>query len=66
MACYPRGYLISQSASCLLAMSKCKLYCVYFKLKAVEMAEKKSKKAAAREFGVDLKRIREYRTLILL
>ena len=30
------------------------------------MAEKKSKEAATREFGVDPKRIREYRTLILL
>ena len=60
------GYLISQSAPCKLAMSKRKSYCVSFKLKAVEMAEKKSKEAAAREFCVDLKRIREYRTLILL
>ena len=35
-------YLISQSASCQLAMSKCKLYYVSFKLKVNEMAEKKS------------------------
>ena len=54
--------LISQSASCQLAMSKCKLYCVSFKLKAVEMDEKKSKEAGVREFGMDPKRIREYRT----
>ena len=60
------GYLISQSASCQLAMSKRKSYRVSFKLKAVEMAEKKSKEASAREFGVDPKRIQEYRTLILL
>ena len=31
-----------------------------FKLKAVETAEKKSKDAAARELGVDAKRIREW------
>ena len=37
-----------------------------FKLKAVEMAEKKSKEAAAKEFSVDPKRIREYPTFILL
>ena len=60
------GYLISQSASCKLATSKRKLFCVSFKLKAVETAEKKSKEAAAREFGIDPKRIREYRKLILL
>ena len=59
------GYLISQSASCQLAMSECKSYCVSFKLKVVETVEKKSKEAAAREFGVDPKRIREYRTLII-
>ena len=58
------GYLISQSAPCQLAMSRCKSYCVSFKLKAVESAEKKSKEAAAREFCVDPKRVREYRTLI--
>ena len=37
------GYLISQSASCQLAVSKCKSYCASFKVKAVETAEKKSK-----------------------
>ena len=46
------GYLFSQSASCQLAMSKHKSYCVSFNLKAVETAEKKSKEAAAREFGM--------------
>ena len=46
-------------------MSAVQSYCVSFKLKAVETAEKKSKEAAAREFGVDPKRIREYHTLIL-
>ena len=56
-------YLISQSASCQLAMSKCKLYYVSFKLKVNEMAEKKSNEAAVRKFGMDPKRIREYRTL---
>ena len=33
---------------------------ISFKLKAVEAAEKESKAAAAREFKVDLKRIREW------
>ena len=33
---------------------------VSFKLKAVETAEKKSKEAAAREFGVDAKQIWEW------
>ena len=42
------------------AMSKQKSYDVSFKLKAVECAEKKSKEAAAREMGVDSKRIREW------
>ena len=42
------------------AMSKRKSYDVSFKLKAVEYAEKKSKEAAAREMGVDSKRIREW------
>ena len=60
------GYLFSQCASCQLAMSKRKSYYVSFKLKVVETVEKKSKEAAAREFGMDPKRIREYRTLILL
>ena len=60
------GYFISQSASCQLAVSKRKSYCVSFKLKVVETAEKKSNEAAAREIGVDPKRIREYHTLILL
>ena len=41
-------------------MSKRKSYDVSFKLKAVECAEKKSKKAAAREMGVDSKRIHEW------
>ena len=50
------GYLISQSAPCKLAMSKRKSYCVSFKLKVLETAEKKSKEAAAREFGVDPRR----------
>ena len=40
--------------------SKRKSYDVSFKLKAVECAEKKSKEAAAREMGVDSKRIREW------
>ncbi len=35
-------------------------YDVRFKLKAVEVAKKKSIAAAAREFGVDRKRIREW------
>ena len=56
------GYLVSQSASCQLAMSKRKSYCVSFKLKVVEMTEKEPKEAAMREFGVDPKRIREYCT----
>ena len=46
------GYLFSQSGSCQLAMSKCKSYCVSFKLKAVETTEKNSKEAAARECGM--------------
>ena len=41
-------------------MSKRKSYDVSFKVKAVECAEKKSKEAAAREMGVDSKRIREW------
>ena len=41
-------------------MSKRKAYDVSFQLKAVECAEKKSKEAAAREMGVDGKRIREW------
>ena len=49
-----------------VALSKCKSYCVSFKLETVEMAEKKSKEAAVREFSVDPKRMREYRTLVLL
>ena len=59
------GYLIYQSASCQIAMSKRKSYFVSFQLKVVEMAEKKSKGAAAREFGMDPKRIRENRALLL-
>ena len=42
------------------AMSKRKSYDVSFKLKAVEYAEKTTKKAAAREMGVGTKRIREW------
>ena len=61
-----KGYLILISASCQLAMSKRKSYCVSFKLKAVETAEKKSKVATAREIDMDPKRIREYRTLIII
>ena len=38
-------------------MLKRKCYDVLFKLKAMECAERKSKKAAAREYGVDAKRI---------
>jgi len=41
-------------------MSKRKSYDAVFKLKAVEVAEKKCKEAAAREFKVDPKRIREW------
>ena len=36
-------------------MSKCKSFDVSFKLKAVEFASKRSKQAAAREYGVDPK-----------
>ena len=39
---------------------KRKSFDVSFKLKAVETAEKRSKEAAAREFGVDDRRIREW------
>ena len=39
-------------------MSKRKSFDVSFELKAVESASKKSRQAAAREFGVDAKRIR--------
>ena len=42
------------------AMSKQKSYNVPFKLKAVECTEKKSKKATAREMGVDSRRIHEW------
>ena len=42
------------------AMSaKQKSYCVSFKLKAIETAEKQSKEAAVRESGMDAKRIQE-------
>ena len=41
-------------------MSHRKSYDVLFKLKAIETAEKKSKEAAAREFRVDAKRVREW------
>ena len=41
-------------------MSSRKSYDILFKLKAVETAEKKSKEAAAREFRVDPRRIREW------
>ena len=42
-------------------MSACKSYDILFKLKAVETVEKKSKEAAAaREFRVDPRRIREW------
>ena len=37
-----------------------KAYDVTFKLKAVDFAEKESKEAAARQFGVDPKTIREW------
>ena len=40
--------------------AKRKSYCVSFKLKAIETAEKKSKEVAGREFGVGAKRIREW------
>ena len=39
--------------------SKRKSYDVFFKLKAIECAEKTSKKVAARETGMDAKRIQE-------
>ena len=38
-----------------MAKKRKKLYDISFKLKAVESKEKKSKEAAAREFGVDAK-----------
>ena len=41
-------------------MSKQKSYDTTFKLKAIGVAEKKSNGAAAREFKVDPKRIREW------
>ena len=41
-------------------MGKHKSYNARFKLRAVEIATKKSKMAASREFGVDPKRIREW------
>ena len=41
-------------------MSKRKSYDVTFKLKGVECAEKTTKEAAAREMGVDSKRICEW------
>ena len=41
-------------------MSKRRAYDVSLKLKAVEYAEKTSKEVAARHFGVDTKRIREW------
>ena len=41
-------------------MSKQKSYDAVFKLKAIEVAEKKCKEAMARKFKVDLKRIREW------
>ena len=41
-------------------MSKCKYYDASFKLRAVEVAESKSKEAASREYNVDSKRIREW------
>ena len=41
-------------------MSKRKCYDVSFKLRAVEVAESKSKEAASREYNVDSKRIREW------
>ena len=40
-------------------MSKQKYYDAVYKLKAIEVAEKKSKEASAREFKADAKRIRE-------
>ena len=44
-----------------LAMAtKRKAYTVTTKLQAVEVAEKTSKEAAARQFGVDPRRIREW------
>ena len=60
-----------QSASCHVnaaaAMSaKRKSYCVLLKLKAIETAEKKSKEAVAREFGVHAKGIREWYHVVLL
>ena len=42
------------------AMSKRKLCNVSSKLKAFECAEKKTKKAAVRDMGMDNKRIREW------
>ena len=59
MTYYPRGlFLVCNLPHAAAAMSaKRKSYCVSFKLKAIETAEKKSKEAAARESGVDAKRI---------
>ena len=45
-------------------MSKRKCYDVSFKLKAVECAERKSKEPAAREYGVDAKRIAYTRSVL--
>jgi len=44
----------------LCMMPKQRSYTTTFKLKAIEVAEKKSKEAAARELKVDPKRIREW------
>ena len=40
------------------------IQCLYFKLKAVERAEKASKEAATREMGVDTKQILEWCTTL--
>ena len=48
---------LNSASTCML---KHKSYSISFKLKAIETAEKKSKEAAAREFAVNPKRIREW------
>ena len=55
------GYLFLQSASCQLAMSKCKSFCVSFNLKAVETAEKKFKEAQQENLACV-----KYRTIIYI
>ncbi len=47
------------------ASEKHKAYDVKFKLKAVEVARKKNISAAAREFKVDRKRVRQWMTQLV-